>query len=148
MERDALGPEGNAADDVKLVELYTTAGVYYATVLIAVVVAQFSVLTFLRGKYSYFFLGSSEMPWILVLIILYFMILYVGQYFVDRFLEFSNLLDQIIINSHNSTLEKLARDVGQSHLDRRRRMVQYREHVLGAYVVASAFALAAVFCMA
>lgn len=128
--------------DVKLAELYTTAGVYYATVMIAVVFAQFSVLTFLRGKYSS--LGSSEMFPILVLIVLYFMILIAGWYFADRFLKFSELLDKIIIHSSDPTLKKLAKDEGQRHLDRRKKIVKYRRYVLGMYVVASAFALAAV----
>jgi hypothetical protein len=72
------------------------------------------------------------------------MILITGWYFADRFLKFSELLDKIIINSSDPTLKKLATDVGQPHLDRRKKIVKYRRLVLGAYVVASVFALAAV----
>jgi hypothetical protein len=151
LERDTAGSQESGAqnepDDVKLVELYTTAGVYYATVLIAVVVAQFAVLTFLRGKHSFFFSGSPEMLPIFVLIVLYFVVLIAGLYFADRFIVFSDLLDRIIRDSHNSTVKKLDKDVGQPHLDRRKWIVDHRELVLGAYVVASGLALAAVFCI-
>lgn len=148
MNGDRNSPRNEGADDVKLAELYTTAGVYYATVMIAIVFAQFSVLAFLRGKYSFFFLRISEMFSILVLVLLYFMILTAGWYFADRFLKFSELLDQIIVKSSDPTLKKLAKDVGQPHLDRRKKIVKYRRHVLGAYVVASAFALVAILCIA
>jgi hypothetical protein len=148
MDCDHNSPGNESVDDVKLAELYTTAGVYYATVMIAVVFAQFSVLGFLRGKYSLFFLQSSEVFSILVLVFLYFMILAAGWYFADRFLKFSELLDRIIVNSSDPTLKKLAVDVGQPHLDNRKRIVRYRRHVLAAYVVASVFALAAVLCIA
>jgi hypothetical protein len=128
---------------VKLVELYTVAGQYYATVLIAVVLAQLSVLTFLQGKYD--IAGNSETLSIGILITIYFLTLIAGWYFGDRFLKFSELLDQTIANSQfDPTVQRLARDIGKSHFNLRQKIVTCRPFVLSAYVVASLVGLAAV----
>lgn len=133
---------------LKLVELYNTAGQYYATVLIAVVFAQFSVLTFLRGKHDLLFWDSPEILPIIFLIFVYCVVLGVGCYFGDCFLKFSGLLDRTIENSQfDPTLKKLFEDVGQTHLDRRGKMARHRRIALGLYVIVSVFALFAILCI-
>jgi hypothetical protein len=135
---------GEADKPVKLIELYNTAGQYYATVLIAVVFAQFSVLTFLRGKYNFW--GSPEMLPILFLIFVYCVVLRAGWYFGGCFLKFSELLDQTIANSQfDPTAKRLAEDIEQTHFKRREQIVRSRTYVLGVYVGISLLVLLAVF---
>ena len=156
MEKDAAGPEiqgppsqDRGAEDVKLVELYTTAGVYYATVLIAVAFGQFSILTLLQGKLSVVcktipemlisFLAEFAAPPAFLLLLVYGGVVFAGLYFGANFVKFSKLLDNVILSSRDPIVQRMASEIGRSRW--RSALAKYGKVVLAFYVLMSILVL-------
>lgn len=112
MKRNAAGPatQDRGVQDIKLVELYTTAGVYYATVLIAVAFAQLSILTLLQGKLPVVFVA----PAFFLLLVYGGVVFAPGLYFGANFVKFSRLLDNVIFSSRDPTVQRMASEIGRS----------------------------------
>lgn len=128
-------------DPVKLVEIYTTAGQYYATVLIAVVFAQFSDLALLLGKA--YILSSFSVSFFVVV---YAAIVIAGMYFGYEFLRFARLLDGVIKTDSKTdgTVLRLANEVGRPHLRYRSWVTSYSGFpAISVYIFLSAMALIA-----
>ncbi|MGA8905178.1 MAG: hypothetical protein WB661_09250 [Candidatus Bathyarchaeia archaeon] len=154
MGKNTAGPQkspaqSKEADDVKLVELYTTAGVYYATVLIAVAFGQLSILTLLQGKLPVVcktfpevlisFLVEFAAPPAFLLLLVYGGIVFAGLYFGANFVKFSRLLDNVIFSSGDRTVERMASEIGRSGL--RSALAKYGWFVLSIYVLMSILVL-------
>jgi len=112
LKRNAAGPatQDRGVQDIKLVELYTTAGVYYATVLIAVAFAQLSILTLLQGKLPVVFVA----PAFFLLLVYGGVVFAPGLYFGANFVKFSRLLDNVIFSSRDPTVQRMASEIGRS----------------------------------
>lgn len=144
---------GNA-NPVKLFEIYSGGGQYYATVLLAVVFAQFSDLTLLQGKFQ---IQSSKIanvsaiwPAILAifpisfLVLIYILILLAGIYFVHMARRFASLLDHIAFHTpSNATLRRFTKERKQPRY--RKFVIQHEILVLFIYGLLSILALPAVF---
>lgn len=124
----------------RLRELYTSAGQYYATGLLAVVFGQFTVLALLAGKVKG--LGYLGAEWGLVII--YVLIVSVGAYFVYRAAFFAQLEEGALRRSDLGDLDTRIRvSTGNTYVDQARLWLIRRPLALVfIYATFSALALA------
>jgi hypothetical protein len=131
-----------------LLKRYIESGGLYATILVAVIFGQFSVLRLLQSKGRY--MTHDLAVW--VLIVVYAVIVVVGFFVVYYYMIFAGLLEHLK-SSHFSkfnTLDKrMRREVGEWKLLREGRAsaLQRRRAVVAIYVIISFGALASTLLM-